>query len=71
MIDIKAALVAYSEEIIKDIIWIRRKFNLADSATKVQISNGLMKDVYKNQLHYEIENYISKTNNDHQLKEGE
>lgn len=61
MIDIKAEKEAYNDGIIDDIIWIRRKINLADVMTKPTILPKRYKAVDEGKLRYEVEERIKRT----------
>ena len=58
MIDIKCAGEAYNTNIIEDIIWIRRNFNIGDAITKAAVSNELVKTLRTGKIHFEIERSI-------------
>lgn len=60
LMDTTAAREAYNERIVDDIIWIRRKFNTADSMMKPAIPSDLVHAVQKRKIHYEIEQSIKK-----------
>lgn len=60
IIDIKAAREAYSEEIIYDIIWIRRKHNLADEMKKDTISKAFVDAIQKWKIYYKVDRYMTK-----------
>lgn len=48
MIDVKAAREAYNEGIIDDVIWILRKYNLADAMKKASIVPELVEELQNN-----------------------
>lgn len=55
MIDVQAAREAYNDGIIDDIIWIERKYNLADAMTEKEVMPEFVeKTLETNKLHYEI-----------------
>lgn len=58
MIEIKAAIEACNDGIIDDIIWIRRKFNLAGVMKKPPILAKLVQVSDESKLHYEMEQSI-------------
>lgn len=62
MIDIKASREAYNVGIIDYIIWIRRKYNLADGMTKSAELPELFKSISDGKLYYEIEQSITRVN---------
>lgn len=64
MIDIKAFIQAYNDEIINDIIWMRRNFNLADVRTEIATKHELIQALDRESLHYEIQNSIIKPHAD-------
>lgn len=61
MIDVKAGREAYNEGIIDDVIWVRRKYNLADAMTKASILPEFVEALEKNKLYYEVEQSINRT----------
>lgn len=69
MVDIKNGREAYNEEIINDIIWVRRKYNRADDMTKTQINNELVNAIDNSQINNEVQNSIIKTRNGIQQQE--
>lgn len=60
MIYMKAAREAYNDDIITDIIWIRREYNLADVMTRPAIITKLIDTLKEVKLHYKIEQSIAK-----------
>lgn len=69
MIYVKAVREAYNEEIIRENIWTRRKYNLADAMRNTQINNELINAFDNNQLHYGVENSVIKKNDKQQKTE--
>lgn len=61
MIDGLAAREAYNSGIVDDIVWIRRKYNLGDSMTKLEIMPEFVKAIEANRIHYEIEQSVNRT----------
>lgn len=52
---------AYNEGIIDDIIWLRRKFNIADTMTKLVILSEFFEALYQTNLHSEKEESVNRT----------
>lgn len=63
MVDVKAAREAHNEGIIDDMIWIRRKYNLADAMTESAILPEFITAIEKNQSHYEVEQSVKRSIN--------
>lgn len=61
MIDEKAARESCNNSIIDYVIWIKRKFNLADAMRKTVIISKVMEAMHKIQLHYEKEQWVNRT----------
>lgn len=60
MMDVKAEREAYKEWIINKVIWIKRKYNLADTKTKASILPEFLEAWERNQLCYEIEQSVNR-----------
>ena len=67
MIDIEATRQAYDEEVINNLGWIRREYNIADSLTKIQINSIMKKFMLTGKIDLVVEQYVVRTPHSHQV----
>lgn len=61
MIDVRATREAYDTEVIDNLVWIRRVFNLADPLTKLDNRDMMKMFMESGQIEYEVEKYVVRT----------
>lgn len=57
---VKAEREAYKDGMTDDIIRIRRNYNLSDIMTKATVLREFITAVEKNQLHYQVEQWVKR-----------
>lgn len=58
MIDIAATRQAYDQEVIEELVWIRRDYNISDSLTKIAVKEKIKTFMLTGEVEYTIEQFV-------------
>lgn len=58
MIDIKATREANDQDIINELEWIRRQYNISEALTKIQTNEAMKNFMKTGKVEYEVEQFV-------------
>lgn len=61
MIDVRSTREAYEREVIRELGWMRREYNVSDALTKIETNHVMREFMETGKVAYKVERYVFRT----------